>query len=102
MPLKLRKGCEMGSRKGYKGVGRGILMDLLYRNGGLNQREIGELMGVDYSAVSVMRKRLSVLQKKDRNLSVRIESLRKRLESSQIQGFQPRSFTKKLALATIN
>jgi DNA-binding MarR family transcriptional regulator len=57
-------------------------MDLLYRNGGLNQREIGELMGVDYSAVSVMRKRLSVLQKNDRNLSVRIERLRKRLESS--------------------
>jgi hypothetical protein len=69
-------------RKGYKGVGRGILMDLLYRNGGLNQREIGELMGVDYSAVSVMRKRLSALQKNDRNLSVRIERLRKRLESS--------------------
>jgi hypothetical protein len=69
-------------RKGYKGVGRGILMDLLYRNGGLNQREIGELMGVDYSAVSVMRKRLSALQKNDRNLSIRIERLRKRLESS--------------------
>jgi len=60
-------------RKGYKGVGRGILMDMLYRNGGMNQREIGELMGVDYSAVSVMRKRLSPGLKKDRKLSVGIE-----------------------------
>jgi len=70
-------------RKGYKGVGRGILMDMLYRNGGMNQREIGELMGIDYSAVSVMRKRLSVLQKKDRILSARIERLKRRMESSQ-------------------
>jgi DNA-binding MarR family transcriptional regulator len=70
-------------RKGYKGVGRGILMDMLYRNGGMNQREIGELMDIDYSAVSVMRKRLSTLQKNDRNLSVRIERLKKRMASSQ-------------------
>jgi hypothetical protein len=47
------------SKKGYKGVARGVLMELLYRYGGMNQREIGELMGIDYSAVSVMRRRLS-------------------------------------------
>jgi DNA-binding MarR family transcriptional regulator len=33
-------------------------MELLYRHAGMNQREIGELMGVDYSSVSVARKRL--------------------------------------------
>jgi len=70
-------------RKGYKGVGRGILMEMLYRNGGMNQREIGELLGVDYSAVSVMRKRLFELQKNDRNLSAQIERLKRRLELSQ-------------------
>jgi len=70
-------------RKGYKGVARGILMDMLYRHGGMNQREIGELMGVDYSAVSVMRKRLSVVQKEDRKLAVQIDRLEKRMESSQ-------------------
>ena len=70
-------------RKGYKGIARGVLMDMLYRYGGMNQRGIGELMGVDYSAVSVMRKRLSALQKSDRNLSVRIEKLKKRIELSQ-------------------
>ena len=70
-------------RKGYKGVGRGVLMEMLYRYGGMNQREIGELMGVDYSAVSVMRKRLSGLQGKDRRLSALVERLKKRLQSSQ-------------------
>jgi hypothetical protein len=70
-------------RRGYKGVARGVLMEMLYRYGGMNQREIGELMGVDYSAVSVMRKRLSGLQGKDRRLSVLVERLKKRLQSSQ-------------------
>jgi len=46
----------------------------------MNQREIGEWMGVDYSAVTVMRKRLSAAQKEDRNLSVRVEKLKRRME----------------------
>ena len=69
-------------RKGYKGVARGVLTEMLYRYGGMNQREIGESMGIDYSAVSVMRKRLSALQKKDRNLSAGIEKVKKRMQSS--------------------
>jgi putative transposase len=86
----IRETCEVFKvkrdellRKGYKGVARGILIEMLYRHGGMNQREIGELMGVDYSAVSVMRKRLSVAQKEDRHVSLRIEGLKKRMESSQ-------------------
>ena len=70
-------------RKGYKGVARGVLTEMLYRYGGMNQREIRELMGIDYSAVSVMRKRLSALHKKDRNLSAGIEKVKKRMQSSQ-------------------
>jgi hypothetical protein len=70
-------------RRGYKGVGRGILMDMLYRHGGMNQREIGEMLRVDYSAVSVMRKRLSAVLKQDGKLSVQVERLRKRILSSQ-------------------
>jgi hypothetical protein len=66
-------------RKGFKGFARGVLMELLYRYGGMNQREIGELMSIDYSAVSVMRKRLSGLQKRDRNLSAEIEKIKERL-----------------------
>lgn len=68
-------------RKGYKGVARGVLMEMLYRYGGMNQREIGEWMGVDYSAVSVMRKRLLRLKIEDRRLSAVIERLKKRLQS---------------------
>ena len=45
-------------RKGCKGIARSMAMELLYRHGGMNGREIGDLMGVDYSAVSVARKRL--------------------------------------------
>jgi len=67
-------------RRRSKGVARGILMEMLYRYGGMNQREIGELVGIDYSAVSVMRKRLRALQEKDRNLSARIERMKKQLK----------------------
>ena len=70
-------------KKGYKRVARGVLMEMLYRYGGMNQREIGELMGIDYSAVSVMRKRLSDLQKRDRNLSAGIEKIKERLQPSK-------------------
>ncbi len=69
--------------KGYKGVARGVLMEMLYRYGGMKQWEIGGLMGIDYSAVSVMRKRLSALQGKDQRLTALIERVRKRLRSSQ-------------------
>ena len=40
-------------RRGSKRFTRGLLMELLYRYGGLNHRGIGELMGVDYSAASI-------------------------------------------------
>jgi chromosomal replication initiation ATPase DnaA len=76
-------GREELLRKGYRGVARGVLMEMLYRYGGMNQREIGELLGIDYSAVSVMRKRLSALQEKDRNLWAEIERVKKRIQSSQ-------------------
>jgi putative transposase len=70
-------------RRGAKGVARGVLMEMLYRYGGMNQREIGDLMGVDYSAVSVMRKRLSAILGKDRGLSANIERVKKHLQLSQ-------------------
>jgi len=70
-------------RRGAKGGARGVLMEMLYRYGGMNQREIGELMGIDYSTVSVMRKRLSAIQRKDRDLSAEIERVKSRLYTSQ-------------------
>jgi hypothetical protein len=49
----------------------------------MKQREIGGLMGIDYSEVSVMRKRLSGLQGKDQRPSALIERVERRLQSSQ-------------------
>ena len=49
-----------------RGNARGLAMELLYRHGGLSQREIGELMGIDYSSVSVGRKRFRTLAEQDK------------------------------------
>ena len=50
------------------GIARYISMDFLYRFGGLSNREIGELFGVDYSTVSQSRKRLRQAMKHDEEL----------------------------------
>lgn len=54
--------------RGYQGIARGMAMELLYRHGGLTQREIGDLMGIDYSAVSVGRKRFRMSAEQDEHL----------------------------------
>jgi hypothetical protein len=64
--------------RGYQGIARGLAMELLYRHGGLSQREIGELMGIDYSSVSVGRKRFRSLTEQDKeceNLVTRIQEI---------------------------
>jgi len=45
-----------------------IAMEFLYRYAGMNQREIGDLMGLDYSSISVARKRLRETAAKDKKL----------------------------------
>jgi hypothetical protein len=54
--------------KTEKGTLRRIMMDLLYRHGGLTNPEIGQLFGVDYSAVSQERRRLRIHAEKDRKI----------------------------------
>jgi Transposase and inactivated derivatives len=64
--------------RGYQGIARGLAMELLYRHGGLSQREIGELMGIDYSSVSVGRKRFRTLAEQDeeyKKLVTRIQEI---------------------------
>jgi putative transposase len=72
-------------RRGQKGYIRGVLMKVLYEYGGLNQREIGELMGVDYSSVSVGRKRLEEEVRKDRVLGKKMAEVVRVIT----QGFTP-------------
>lgn len=62
-----------------KGNIRQIVMDLLYRFGGLTGREIGDLLGIDYSTVSVGRKRLREKILKDESLRKLFERIEKRL-----------------------
>lgn len=57
------------------GTTRQIIMTALYNFSGLNNREIGDIMGVDYSTVSQARKRLRDKAYKDSNISQLIECL---------------------------
>jgi REP element-mobilizing transposase RayT len=55
-------------RKGNRGPGRGLLMEMLYRYGGMKQKEIGRMLGIDYSAVSIGRKRFLIMTESDPKL----------------------------------
>jgi hypothetical protein len=43
-------------------------MEMLYRYGGMKQPEIGAMMGIDYSAVSIGRKRFLMMMEADPEL----------------------------------
>jgi REP element-mobilizing transposase RayT len=64
-----KTGMMLEGIKKEKGPLRQILMDLLHRQGGMTNPEIGRLFGVDYSSVSQERKRLRHQLEKDRKLS---------------------------------
>lgn len=54
--------------KNEKGPLRQIVMDLLHRQGGMTNPEIGRLFGLDYSSVSQERKRLRQRLEKDKRM----------------------------------
>jgi REP element-mobilizing transposase RayT len=66
--IKEETGKGLDEIKKSKGIERNVLMDLLYRSGGIKGSEIGKLLEVDYSTVSQGRKRLRDMLKKDRIL----------------------------------
>ena len=55
---------------------RALLMELPYRYAGLTQSEIGKLLGIDYTGVSVARKRLIHLLEKDKKLKEIMERIK--------------------------
>lgn len=60
--------------KGKNSIDRAILMELLYQYCSITQPEIGRLLGgIDYSAVSVSRKRLRRKKEIDPSISQKIE-----------------------------
>jgi len=66
--VKEETGKGLEEIKIAKGIERIVLMDLLYRAGGLRGVEIGKLLDVDYSTVSQGRKRLRDRLRKDKKL----------------------------------
>jgi len=64
-----------------KGVPK--ILELLYRHGGMNNREIGEMLGVDYSTVSVGRRRLGDRMERDGKLRRRVGKLQEELGTEQ-------------------
>ncbi len=76
--IEKETGKLIGIIKAERGTLRQLTMDLLYRLGGLNNREIGEMFGVDYSTVSQGRKRVNVKISKDKKL----QEMMKRIESN--------------------
>jgi hypothetical protein len=63
-------------REDHGGFARGLLMELLYRYGGRDQREIGGTMGIDYSSVSVGRERFQDFISKDKTPLRRYKKVR--------------------------
>ena len=55
-------------KKGYRRYGRWLLLELLYRFGEMKQPEIGVMLGIDYSAVSIGRKRFLLMMEADPEL----------------------------------
>ncbi len=77
-------GRDIEDIKKERGSLRQILMDLLYRIGGVKGAEIGRIMGVDYSTVSQGRKRLSEKLQKDRKLRKLVSQLEGKLSRLKI------------------
>jgi len=71
-------GKDLDYIKNHKGVNRQISMEMLYCYAGLKGREIGGLIGLDYSTVSVRRKRLRVKMLNDNS----VQNLVRRIEDS--------------------
>jgi hypothetical protein len=66
-------------KKGYRGPERGLLMEMLYRYSQMKQPEIGAMLGIDYSAVSIGRKRFLVMMEADPELKSQFVKVENRI-----------------------
>ncbi len=82
--IKEETGKDLDEIKKSKGIERNVLMDLLYRSGGLKGAEIEKMLEVDYRTVSQCRKKLRDKLKKNKKLKdivSRIEGKLSRLKT---------------------
>lgn len=80
-------GYERGEicRKGKNSIERSMLMELLYRFCNIKQPEIGRYLGnIDYSAVSISRKRLRINMEKNKSLKQNFEEIMNDLSKIKI------------------
>jgi len=84
LAVKLETNKDIDTVRAEKGELRQIVMDLLYRVGGLKGPEIGRLFGIDYGPVSQERKRLREKLPKDRKLRTLMGRIEGRLSSNEI------------------
>ncbi len=77
--IKEETGKCLDEIKKSKGIERNVLMDFLYRVGGIKGTEIGRLLEVDYSTVSQGRKRLRDRLKKDKKLKQIVNRIERKL-----------------------
>ena len=77
---------EIEPEKIFKASGRirQIIMTILYKYAGLNNREIGENFGVDYSTVSQNRKRLRDKVEKDERVAKLLDKIESKLSRIKI------------------
>jgi len=72
---------RLSARMG-NGVERGIAADLLYRCSNITQREIGKILGgIDYTAVSMLRRRLQTKMAADRIIKQRYVKAEKYIQN---------------------
>jgi len=59
--------------------GHGLRTELLYRHGAMKQREIGAMLGIDYSAVSIGRKRFRMMMEAEPELKCLYAKIKSRI-----------------------
>jgi len=82
--VKRETGKDIDTVRAEKGELRQLVMDLLYRVGGLKGPEIGRLFGLDYGPVSQERKRLREKLPKDKRLRTLLDRIEGGLSTNEI------------------
>ena len=77
-------GIKPGKELSAKGLERSIIMDVLYRFGGLKNKQIGDFFDVDYSTVSQGRRRLRERTGKDKDTKELVEKIERKLSPIKI------------------
>lgn len=82
--VRQETGKDLDAIRAEKGELRQMVMELLYRTGGMKGPEIGKLFGIDYGSVSQERKRLREKLPNNRKLRALMSRIEGKLSSNEI------------------